>query len=51
MSTSINPNTSFNQEVRSLAKAPDKKGNGPMGQQVSEFTHAKKTLEVLKKNA
>lgn len=46
MSTPINPNTTFSQDVRSLAKAPDKKENGPMGQQVSELTHDKKTAEV-----
>jgi len=46
MSTPINPNTTFSQDVRSLAKAPDKKENGPMGQKVSELAHDKKTAEV-----
>ena len=46
MSTPINPNTSFNQEVRTLAKSPDKKGNEPMGQQVSQYAHDKKSVEV-----
>ena len=43
MSSSINSNVTFNQDVRTLAKAPDKKENGPMGQQVSELAHEKKT--------
>ena len=42
MSSSINPNTTFSQDVRTLAKAPDKKENGPMGQQVSNLAHDKK---------
>ncbi|PKI14897.1 DUF5610 domain-containing protein [Colwellia sp. 12G3] len=46
MSSPINPNTTFSQDVRSLAKAPDKKENGPMGQQVSELAHEKKIGEV-----
>jgi hypothetical protein len=43
MSSSINSNVTFNQDVRTLAKAPDKKANGPMGQQVSDLAHEKKT--------
>jgi len=43
MSSSINSNVTFNQDVRTLAKAPDKKENGPMGQQVSDLAHEKKT--------
>ncbi len=43
MSSSINSNVTFNQEVRTLAKAPDKKANEPMGQQVSALAHEKKT--------
>ncbi|ALO34188.1 hypothetical protein CMT41_05165 [Colwellia sp. MT41] len=46
MSAPINTNTSFNQEVRSLAKSPDKKDNEPMGQQVSKYAHNKKSVEV-----
>jgi len=46
MSSSINPNTPFNQDVRSLAKSPDKKENGPMGQQVSELAHEKKVTDA-----
>jgi hypothetical protein len=42
MSPSINSNVTFNQDVRTLAKAPDKKENGPMGQQVSDLAHEKK---------
>jgi hypothetical protein len=43
MSSSINSNVTFNQDVRTLAKAPDKKENGPTGQQVSDLAHEKKT--------
>lgn len=46
MSSPINPNTTFSQDVRSLAKAQDKKENGAMGQQVSELAHQKKTEGV-----
>ena len=46
MDPSIKGNTTFSQDVRSLAKAPDKKENGPMGQQVSELAHQKKTQGV-----
>ncbi len=46
MTSPINPNTSFNQDVRTLAKAEDKKENGPMGQQVSDLAHEKKTEKV-----
>ena len=46
MSSSINPNATFNQDVRSLAKAQDKKDSGPMGQQVSDLAHNKKMPEL-----
>ena len=46
MSSPITPNVTFNQNVRAYAQAPDKKENGPMGQQVSELAHEKKTGEV-----
>jgi len=46
MTSPINPNGTFGQDVRSLAKAADKKENGPMGQQVSELAHEKKATEV-----
>lgn len=45
MST-INPNATFSQDVRSLAKAQDKKDNSPMGQQVSELAHQKKASDA-----
>jgi len=43
MSSPINPNATFSQDVRSLAKNPDKKADEPMGQQVSNLAHEKKT--------
>jgi len=46
MSSLINPNTPFSQDVRSLAKAQDKKDNGPMGQQVSDLAHKKNMAKV-----
>ncbi len=46
MSSSIKPNATFSQDVRALAKAQDKKESGPMGQQVSELAHAKKTEKL-----
>lgn len=46
MSSSINPNASFSQDVRSLAKAQDKKENGPMGQHVSNLAHEKNMEKV-----
>ncbi len=46
MTSLINPNAGFSQDVRSLAKAPDKKENGPMGQQVSELAQEKKTVQA-----
>lgn len=42
MSSPIKPNTGFSQDVRTLAKAPDKTDTKPMGQQVSELAHDKK---------
>ena len=38
--------TTFSQDVRALAKADDKKENGPMGQKVSEMAHAKNAEKV-----
>ncbi|MFQ3267040.1 MAG: hypothetical protein ACI9VO_001872 [Colwellia sp.] len=46
MSSPITPNATFSQDVRTLAKAQDKKENGPVGQQVSELAHERKTAEV-----
>ncbi len=46
MSSPINQNSAFSQDVRTLAKAGDKKENSPMGQQVSELAHEKKTAEA-----
>ena len=46
MDSSIKPNVTFSQGVRTLAKAQDKKDNGPMGQEVSELAHQKKTGKV-----
>lgn len=46
MVSSIKPSGTFSQDVRSLAKAPDKKENGPMGEQVSELAHNKKMEKV-----
>ena len=46
MDSSIKPNATFSQDVRSLAKAQDKKENGAMGQQVSDLAHEKKIGEV-----
>jgi hypothetical protein len=36
---------SFNQNVQTLAKAEDKKTNGPMGQQVSAMAHEKNAVK------
>ncbi|KGJ96842.1 DUF5610 domain-containing protein [Colwellia psychrerythraea] len=46
MSSSINSNSTFSQDVRSLAKVQDKTDKQPMGQQVSELAHEKKMTEV-----
>ena len=46
MDSSIKPNATFSQDIRSLAKAQDKKENGAMGQQVSDLAHEKKIGEV-----
>ncbi len=46
MSSPINPNTTFSQDVRTLTKAQDKNESGAVGQQVSELAHEKKTGEV-----
>jgi len=45
MSSPINPNTTFGQDVRTLAKSPNKKDSGPMGQKISELAHDKKIAE------
>lgn len=46
MNPSIKPNTAFSQDVRVLAKTPDNKESGPMGQQVSEVAHDRKIGDV-----
>lgn len=46
MSNNISSDKSFSQDVRTLAKASDKKEQGPIGQQVSELAHAKKNEGV-----
>jgi len=46
MSSPINPNTSFSQDVRTLAKASDNKDSKPVGQIVSEFAHQKKASKA-----
>jgi len=46
MSSPIKPNTTFSQDVRLLAKAQDKKENGPMGQHVSDLAHDKKVARA-----
>ena len=46
MSSPINANTGFSQDVRSLAKTSDKKDSGSMGQQVSELAHQKKASKA-----
>lgn len=38
---SIEATATFSQQVQTLAKADDKKANGPMGQTVSDLAHAK----------
>ncbi|MCG6201735.1 DUF5610 domain-containing protein [Psychromonas antarctica] len=47
MDSSIKPNASFSQDVRTLAKAADKKESGPVGQQVSELAHEKKISDSI----
>lgn len=42
---SIEATTTFSQQVQTLAKADDKKTNGPMGQTVSDLAHAKNTAK------
>jgi len=46
MNSSIKENATYSQDIRSLAKAQDKKENGPMGQQVSALAHEKNIGEV-----
>ncbi len=46
MTSPINSNATFVQGVHSLAKAADKKESAPMGQQVSDLAHNKKTADV-----
>lgn len=50
MDNNISANKSFSQDVRSLAKADDKKESGAMGQLVSELAHNKKA-EALQEPA
>ena len=48
----IQSSNTFSQDVRALAKAEDKKENGPIGPQVAELAHAKNAAKVeLKLNA
>lgn len=46
MNSPIKPNATFSQDVQALAKAPDKKSSGPMGQQVAELAQDKKLDNV-----
>lgn len=50
MSSAIKANATFSQDVRKLAKTPDKKENGAMGQQVSELAH-QKNIEKTQESA
>jgi hypothetical protein len=50
MSSSINPNAGFSQDVRALAKAQNKTDNGPMGQKISVLAHDKKAGKVEESN-
>jgi len=50
MSSSINPNAPFGHDVRTLAKAPDKKESGPMGQHVSNLAHERNMARVQESN-
>lgn len=46
MSSSITPNATFNQDVRTLAKTQDKKDSASMGQAVTALANDKKIGEV-----
>lgn len=46
MNSTIKSSATYSQDLRPLAKAQDKKENGPIGQQVSDLTNEKKTGEV-----
>lgn len=46
MDSNISSAKTFNQDVRNLAKASDKKESAPMGEQVSELAHNKKSEGV-----
>lgn len=46
MSSSINPNTPFNQNVQSLTKTSDKTDKSPVGQQVAELAHEKNVVKA-----
>lgn len=46
MDSNISSAKPFNQEVRELAKSPDKKESGPMGRHVSELAHNKEPQTV-----
>ncbi|MFT6625030.1 MAG: hypothetical protein ACJAZI_001113 [Cycloclasticus sp.] len=41
----VQSSTTFSQQVQTLAKADDKKANGPMGLAVSELAHTKNTAK------
>ncbi len=47
MSTSINQNVSFNQDIRTLAKSVDKKENSTVGSQSAEFYNENKTIAAI----
>ncbi len=47
MSTSINQNVSFNQDIRTLAKSADKKENSTVGSQSAEFYNENKTIAAI----
>ncbi len=47
MSTSINQNVSFNQDIPTLAKSADKKENSTVGSQSAEFYNENKTIAAI----
>lgn len=51
MKNNISTNKYFSQDVRDLAKADNKKESGPMGHQVSELAHNKKSEAAQAPNA
>ncbi len=46
MDSNISSAKNFGQDVRNLAKSSEKKQSGPMGEQVSELEHNKKSVSV-----